>query len=288
MKKLAFIIGLSGILGFAIFTFKENLQNLYAEAFKKLPAIENTINKSLSLELPKIIAPPPLRALQDAPDSTLTQEGVLNWTNTHRQKENLPGFTPNSKLNDAAAAKLQDMFNRQYFAHVSPQDIDAGDLAQSAGYEYLAIGENLALGNYKNDETLVQAWMNSPGHRANILHASFQEIGIAVGRGEFEGRTTWLAVQIFGKPLSICAKPNETLKRQIDTNQTLLSSMEPMLQAKKKEIERSWPKWGATYNNKVKEYNEFVYQYNTLLQETKTIVTKHNAEVEAFNLCVRQ
>ena len=67
-----------------------------------------------------------------------------------------------------------------------------------SNYPYLAAGENLALGDFKNANELVAAWMASPGHRANILNGVYRDIGVATGFDAFEGRKTIIVVQIFG------------------------------------------------------------------------------------------
>ena len=68
------------------------------------------------------------------------------------------------------------------------------------------------MGNFKNDQDLVSAWLNSPGHRANILNTRFTEIGTAVLKGFYEGREVWMAVQEFGLPLSSCPNPDSKVK----------------------------------------------------------------------------
>ena len=137
----------------------------------------------------------------------------------------MPALLENTKLDQSAELKAQDMLKNQYFAHTSPSGMAVGNLAEKVGYEFIAIGENLALGNFENDEALVQAWMDSPGHRANILNSRYQEIGVAVLKGVFEGRTTWLAVQHFGLPLSVCPSPQEGVKLTIDANQNKIDEI---------------------------------------------------------------
>jgi len=122
--------------------------------------------------------------------------------------------------------QLDDIFEKQYFAHISPEGLGPSDLAEKSGYEYIMIAENLALGNFKDDNTLVNAWMDSPGHRANILNNRYTEIGVAVGKGFFSesnennkeeiATEVWIAVQEFGLPLSSCPKPEESLLNTIE------------------------------------------------------------------------
>src|SRR5262249_8345343 len=126
----------------------------------------------------------PLRGGDASANVTLTQAGVIKWTNIQRQENGaLPALTVNAKLNESAQLKLKDMFAKQYFEHVSPSGVGPDGLANEVGYAYASIGENLALGNFADDRALVQAWMDSPGHRANILGKSYREIGVAVGKG---------------------------------------------------------------------------------------------------------
>lgn len=231
-----------------------------------------------------ISTPPPLRLLRDAPQSLLTKAGVINWTNAQRKNFGLAPLRSSPKLDNAAQLKAQDMFNRQYFDHVSPTGGDISNLAQAVSYEYLQIGENLALGNYENDQTLVQAWMDSPGHRANILKSSYTEIGVAVMRGQFENKITWLAVQVFAKPLAACPQPDANIKSQIAVFEVRVDDLKRQAEQLLYEIERT-PKRSPEYNRKVDEYNALVEQINTLIVDLKSLVAQYNQQVQIFNSC---
>jgi uncharacterized protein YkwD len=239
-----------------------------------------------------VTAPPPLRAQIETPTATLTQAGVLQWTNAARHDNGgLKALTLNAELNAAAEAKLQNMFSKQYFEHVSPSGVGPGDLATQAGYTFLSEGENLALGNFADDQTLVQAWMNSPGHRANIL-GKYDEIGIAVGRGTYEGNSTWLAVQEFGRPLSACPQLDETLKSKVTADKASLAQLTAQADAGRAELD-AMPKSQTQsqvddYNAKVATYNAIVKQIRDLDQQINGEVTVYNGQVQAFNACVSQ
>jgi len=179
------------------------------------------------------------------------------------------------------------MFEKQYFAHVSPLGIGVGDLAMQYGYEFIAIGENLALGNYENDQDLVQAWMDSPGHRENILNQRYEAIGIAVGKGLFEGSNTWLAVQSFGKPLSSCDLPDEALKQEIESLKTQIDDLESVLDMKRSELHDARPRRGAAYNNQVQEYNQLVGRYNDLIAQVENLIVRYNIQINQFNECAK-
>ena len=273
---------------FGVYIVPEYLSSISVEPPKirdikelaSLPAKE-TMQKAVSM-------PPPLRGTQEIFQSTLTQTGVTVWTNIQRASFGLPSLVGNVKLNAAAAAKVQDMFDNQYFAHVSPSGTEVGDIIEVTGYEYILVGENLALGNFKDDRALVEAWMDSPGHKENILNSSYTEIGVAVAKGTFEGKTTWLAVQEFGLPISVCPQSEDALAVQIDAHQALLDELEGVLDKTKTELQHMRPRQRSVYNKKVQEYNALVGEYNDLVSETKALVAAYNSQVQAFNQCAQQ
>lgn len=232
--------------------------------------------------------PPPLRASLGARLGELTQAGTLEWTNFERKQNNLSELKSNELLNQTAKKKLADMFEKQYFEHVSPSGAGPSDLAKSVGYAYVVVGENLALGHFESDKALVEAWMNSPGHRANILNTRYSEIGIAVGKGTFEGKEQWLAVQSFGLPLSACPATDQDLKTQLDQNQLEISSLQSQLTVLKAEIDSNDKQNNKEYNNKVNRYNSLVARMNSLIDQTKVLVEQYNAQVNNFNDCLKE
>jgi hypothetical protein len=90
------------------------------------------------------------------------------------------------------------MFGYNYFAHTSPQGVNPWHWFNKANYNYTYAGENLAM-NFVEAEDAMQAWMNSPTHRDNIISKNYTEIGIAVGVGKIDGVDTTIVVQLFGK-----------------------------------------------------------------------------------------
>ena len=271
----------------AIFFFWTDLLNFYSKLPSKSPEIEKEIGDFFVKEVEKQVStPPPLRAKEEVPESYLTRAGVIQWTNSQREKYGLPPLVENPRLNVSAELKVEDMFENQYFAHFSPSGEGVGDWTEIVGYEFIAIGENLALGNFQNDEALVQGWMDSSGHRANILNPSYQEIGVAVQKGQFEGKTTWLAVQHFARPLSACPQADRTIKAEIDANQTEITKLQATLATLEAEIRNMRPKRGSIYNEKVQEYNALVLQYNNLIDQTKSLISNYNNQVNLFNQCV--
>lgn len=284
------------LLGGITYSERDRITEYLTEAREGVVVLEDvirTVAEEQSVIAPdieqEVITSTPLRGpTAPAPTTNLTAQGVLAWTNVHRANAGLLPLSLDTKLTAAAALKVQDMFDQQYFAHDSPQGIGAGDLAKQVAYEYILVGENLALGNYDDDQDLVQAWMDSLGHRENILHDRFTEIGIAVLEGEFEGQRVWMAVQEFGLPLSACPSPSKQLEETIDQNKAALEELNAELEDRQEELENMTPKYGPKYNRKVREYNELVEIYNALVTETKSLVNQYNQQVQAFNECASQ
>ncbi|MDP2598553.1 MAG: CAP domain-containing protein [Candidatus Liptonbacteria bacterium] len=282
--KLIFYVSLLVIAGL-IFVYQADIFNYFGP---KIADLEKTAFDAALRQIQKeFSAPPPLRAPANNTISSeaLTRAGVILWTNAQRKiNGGLPALTGNSELDTVATLRLDDMFKNQYFAHVSPSGSSAEVVAKNVGYDHLALGENLALGNFGGDEKVVEAWMNSPGHRANILDTHYQEIGVAVRKGFFEGNPTWIAVQIFGKPVSACPEPDAALKDQIETEQAQIKAMQQDLAVRKAEIDSMPP--GRRSNGKVAEYNNLVAQYNNFVNEVKAKIAEYNSQVVALNSCI--
>lgn len=128
---------------------------------------------------------------------------LLADTNTQRASQNEPALHINSALTAAAQAKANDMAAKGYWSHVSPDGTQPWSFIESAGYNYQAAGENLAYG-FGTSEQVVSAWMNSPEHRANVLGASYQDVGFAsanIPNYQHEGPQT-VVVALYGTPVA--------------------------------------------------------------------------------------
>ena len=261
---------------------------------QKIAAFENSIGTSVSDQFsPNFSTSTPglQQGIKTAPRkaNTLTDAGVIAQTNDQRaQNGNLPPFAENETLDAIATLRIDDMFQQQYFAHVGPQGESAITVASSVGYQSLALGENLALGSYAGDAGVVTAWMNSPGHRANILNTHYTQIGVAVREGVYDGSDTWIAVQVFGRPASDCTSPDANLKTSIDLSENQITAMATQLQSDKTAIDAMSPQSGPDYNAQVEDYNNLAAQYNNLATKTKTAIDVYDAQVNAFNACLAE
>lgn len=108
--------------------------------------------------------------------TNVSHGGLLASTNQQRSANGLGTLGIDSLLNSAAQAKANDMVAKDYWSHTSPDGRQPWDFILAAGYSYNKAGENLAYGALTSEQT-VQAWMDSPGHRANILKPEFSQVG---------------------------------------------------------------------------------------------------------------
>ncbi|MEU3839519.1 sigma-70 family RNA polymerase sigma factor [Streptomyces sp. NPDC028635] len=121
---------------------------------------------------------------------------VTALVNKERQAAGCAPVTQDSLLTNAAQAHSDDMAARDYFEHNSPDGTDPGQRITAAGYRWSTYGENIAKGQQTPDEVMT-SWMNSPGHRANILNCSFRNLGVGIHNGD--GGPWW--TQDFGTKL---------------------------------------------------------------------------------------
>jgi uncharacterized protein YkwD len=127
---------------------------------------------------------------------------VVAYTNEAREAVGDRDLTQNELLARAAQLKADDMATNGYFAHNSP--LDAAKTSwywfDQVGYKYEYAGENLAV-NYTDSRDVTNAWLASPTHKANMLHPSFTEIGVATAIGMYKGQEVTFVVQMFGRPV---------------------------------------------------------------------------------------
>jgi hypothetical protein len=129
--------------------------------------------------------------------SAVTPENIISLTNETRSSLRLPVLGIDERLMQAAQAKANDMFTNQYFAHTSPDGTTPWYWFQTYGYTYRSAGENLAA-HFTQAEDVSSAWMASPSHRDNIVSDRYNEIGVGIAQGTYEGYETTFVVQMFG------------------------------------------------------------------------------------------
>ncbi len=293
VSKIVILILIVAAFGAGIY-FKDDAINFYNNFNKKIAELKTQdIGQIISEVQKQISTATPLNVGGTSNNVVLLQSKIITETNLQRQENppigeaggSLSALKENAKLDAAASAKAQDMFLNQYFEHISPSGVGPGDLAQKYGYDYIVEGENLILGNFSSEQEVVQDWMNSPGHRTNILNNRYTEIGVAVIKGTYKGETVWIGVQEFGLPLSTCAQPNEALKNQIDSEKAQLDGLSSEIDTAKNQIENI-NKNSPAYRQMVDGYNQLIAQYNSWAEQVKGNIATYNNQVNNFNYCV--
>ena len=198
------------------------------------------------------------------------------------------------------------MFEKQYFAHVSPFGEQASDIAQRIGYRYKIIGENIGSGRFFTNQKVIDGWMQSPGHKKNILSTDVQDLGAAIIKGNMNGQETWIAVQIFGLQSpevsqATCVVPSQALFQEIQVKKTELGDLQDRLTRLKQELDdehasietdrRISPR-STDLNLKIKIYNEKSNLHNSYLADMKakslvlqSMVNEYNEMLQTYNSC---
>lgn len=127
---------------------------------------------------PDLIYPGQVLTIPQLDSSVLSYESeVIRLVNEIRAKNGLKPLTANWELSRVARYKSQDMVDNRYFSHTSPTYGTPFQMIKAFGLSYRSAGENIAYG-YRTPQAVVDGWMNSSGHRANILNASYTQIGV--------------------------------------------------------------------------------------------------------------
>jgi uncharacterized protein YkwD len=137
------------------------------------------------------------RETLDLRDLEEVRRQILAAVNERRRRAGVPPVKANADLDEAAQRHARDMLARNYFAHESPSGTTVRERAKTAGYQWRTIGENIAEGQLSVAEVM-DTWMNSPGHRRNILDKDFKELGVGLAMGPSGGTHRVLWAQNFG------------------------------------------------------------------------------------------
>jgi hypothetical protein len=231
-------------------------------------------------------------------------------TNNARTLNGLPPLKENQLLNSIAESRAKDMLENQYFAHVSPLGQQASDIAQSVGYRYKVIAENIGSGDFYTNQKIIDNWMQSPGHRRNILSTEVEDIGAAVLKGKMKGAETYITVQIFGlqSPLvsqHMCVAPSKSLLNDIDLKKAEIESLRDQLNRLKHELDVEKESIDTdqknTYddnqkieklNERIRALNEKSLWYNGIVEDEKakasvieSMIDEYNRMLQTYNDC---
>lgn len=147
-------------------------------AVKHQIGLSEIIEANPQITNPALIYPGQVLTIPTLGTETLDYEQeVIRLVNIERAKYGLSALTEDWELSRVARYKSQDMKDKRYFSHTSPTYGSPFDMMRSFGLSYRTAGENIAMGQ-RTPQQVVNAWMNSSGHRANILNSSYKKIGV--------------------------------------------------------------------------------------------------------------
>ena len=163
---------------------------------------------------------------------------VNNISNQQRINAGLEPLNLNSTLGNAANTKAKDMFRDNYWAHVAPDGTTPWSFVESAGYSYSEAGENLAK-NFDTSSGVVNGWMNSPTHAANVLKSSYTDVGYAVVSGVLLGEETTLVVAMYGAPalpVTVAMSSKPSTKTSTDNTKITIENSPSTITSKNQSI----------------------------------------------------
>lgn len=171
--------------------------SMWKIASKYQVGISEIIRQNPQIKNPSLIYPGQKLTIPNI-DSVKAQENeVIRLVNIERSKRGLQLFTGNWQLSRVARYKSQDMATKRYFSHTSPTYGSPFRMMEDFGIRFSSAGENIAMGQ-RTPQEVMTGWMNSPGHRANILNPSYTQIGVGLAKSS-NGSNYW--TQMFIKPL---------------------------------------------------------------------------------------
>jgi len=150
-------------------------------AVKYQIGISELIKANPQIKNPSMIYPGQKLTIPSIDDVKALEAQVIKLVNAERAKKGLSALKQNWELSRVARYKSQDMIDKGYFAHQSPTYGSPFVMMDNFGIKFSAAGENIAYGQ-KTPAEVMNAWMNSPGHRSNILSATYNQIGVGVAK----------------------------------------------------------------------------------------------------------
>jgi uncharacterized YkwD family protein/spore coat assembly protein SafA len=202
MRKIVAFLSILFFLNFSsafaqtkIYTIQTG-DTLWSIAVKNQVGISELLAANPQIKNPNLIFPGQKINIPSQSDFKSFEDEVIRLTNQERAKAGLAILKSNWLLSRVAKYKSQDMASKNYFSHYSPTYGSPFKMMESFGLKFSAAGENIASGQ-KSPQEVVRSWMNSLGHRANILSPSFTEIGVGVAKNS-KGVLYW--TQMFIRP----------------------------------------------------------------------------------------
>ena len=139
--------------------------------------------------------------------TSVSAAGLQQAQNSQRLASGISALSLNTQLSSAAQAKANDMVARNYWSHNTPEGNTPWVFITNAGYSYYKAGENLAYG-FLTSDGVVTGWMNSASHRANVLDATYKDVGFGIASGaSYQGGENTVVVAMYAQPAAVIAPP---------------------------------------------------------------------------------
>ena len=155
--------------------------SLWAIAVKYQIGLSELIKANPSIKDPSMIFPGQVVSIPNIDDVKALETEVVRLVNAERAKAGIAPLTQNWELSRVARYKSQDFIDKKYFAHQSPTYGSPFEMMKNFGMKYTSAGENIAYGQ-KTPAAVMQSWMNSAGHRGNILSPAYTQIGVGAAK----------------------------------------------------------------------------------------------------------
>ena len=214
-----------------------------------------------------------------------TADGILSQVNSYRKTASLAPLEKDALLSMIAENRATDMAAKGYFDHKAPDGSSIADLARKINYPLLLLGENLVVGRSLSDKSTVQALMDSPPHRENILRQVFTEMGIGIVQIDYDFGQAWLVVQAFGTPRNVCPTPNPGLEQHVRDNQKALKLGLEELERVRDEL-RAGTGDSESMEALADTFAELEQNHQDARNFTNQLLRDYNNQIESYNACV--
>lgn len=155
--------------------------SMWKIAVKNQVGISELISANPQIKNPSMIMPGQVLSIPNINDVKALENQVITLVNAQRAKVGLQPLKANWELSRVARYKSQDMAKKGYFSHTSPTYGSPFNMMESFGIRFTAAGENIAMGQ-RTPQEVMNSWMNSSGHKANILNPSYNQIGVGLAK----------------------------------------------------------------------------------------------------------
>lgn len=164
----------------SVYTVKKG-DTMWKIASAKQVSVSDILKANPQVKNPSAIVPGQKLTIPNGSSATTLEDQVITLVNKQRAMNGLQPLTKNWTLAKMARCKSQDMVTHNYFSHTSPTYGSPFTMMQNFGINFTAAGENIAEGQ-PTPQAVMNAWMNSPGHRANILSPAYNQIGVGMAK----------------------------------------------------------------------------------------------------------